>query len=218
VLTKIRGLRIASVLFLLTLVLAACDSKQNAAPRELKIENEVISNTTDANKKAVVNEFLETKKVAVIALAKEFGGFFPGNFTLDSSETKTLDGGVTVPTLKYEGHSLHLDHMAADKFTAQHSAVATIFVRSGNEFVRILTSVKKEDGSRAFGTALDHKHPAYIAATAGNGYYNGTATLFGMIYMTDYSPITDKTGNIIGLMFVGTDITADLIPLKAKLS
>jgi hypothetical protein len=32
--------------------------------------------------------------------------------------------------------------------------VATLFVRSGEDFVRISTSLTKQDGSRAIGTAL----------------------------------------------------------------
>ena len=50
-----------------------------------------------------------------------------------------------------------------DEFTREtgEKSVATIFARQDDEFIRISTSLKKEDGSRAMGTRLDHKHPAY---------------------------------------------------------
>ena len=38
-----------------------------------------------------------------------------------------------------------------------------ILVRQGEDFVRIATSLKKEDGSRAIGTTLGRDHPAFAA-------------------------------------------------------
>ena len=36
-----------------------------------------------------------------------------------------------------------------------HGGLATLFVKSGELYVRVATTVKKEDGTSAVGTALD---------------------------------------------------------------
>jgi methyl-accepting chemotaxis protein-2 (aspartate sensor receptor) len=72
--------------------------------------------------------------------------------------------------------------------------VATIFAANGDEFVRVTTSLKKENGERAVGTQLDHAHPSYPLLRAGGNNYIGLATLFGKQYITEYDPIKDSSG------------------------
>ena len=78
---------------------------------------------------------------------------------LDTATTKV--GERLVPQLRLGGKPLNLDFGLVDAFTKETGGVATVFVRDGDDFVRITTSVKKEDGSRAVGTVLDRNHPAY---------------------------------------------------------
>ncbi len=47
--------------------------------------------------------------------------------------------------------------------------------------------------------------------------YIGLATLFGKQYITEYDPIKDSSGAVIGVLYVGVDISADLAALKAKI-
>jgi hypothetical protein len=49
------------------------------------------------------------------------------------------------------------------KNTALMSGTATLFVRSGDDFVRVSTNVKLDDGARAVGTMLDPKGKAIVA-------------------------------------------------------
>jgi hypothetical protein len=72
------------------------------------------------------------------------------------------------------------------------------------------------DGDRATGSLLSHTHPAYQAALAGDTYI-GTARLFESIYMTEYQPIKDRVGNVIGIQFVGKDIMSDVVLLRRRL-
>lgn len=72
----------------------------------------------------------------------------------------------------------------------------------GDDYYRISTSLKKEDGSRAIGTALGKQHPAYATINEGQPFI-GKATLFGKSYMTKYAPIKDGKGQVIGILFVG---------------
>ncbi len=101
-----------------------------------------------------------------------------------------------------------------DKFTSMTGgSVATIFEKKGDDFLRIATSLKKEDGTRAVGTTLDRAHPAYPLLLKGETY-TGKATLFGKDYMTKYVPVKDASGNVVGVYFIGFDITKQLKTLK----
>jgi methyl-accepting chemotaxis protein len=53
---------------------------------------------------------------------------------------------------------------------------------------------------------LDRTHPAYKLVLAGQTY-TGRAVLFGKPYMTHYEPIKSKDGKVVGILFVGSDIT-----------
>lgn len=94
-----------------------------------------------------------------------------------------------------------------DRFTAiTGGSVATIFKREGEDFLKVATSLKKEDGTRAVGTTLDRNHPAYQGLLRGETYV-GKATLFGKEYMTKYVPVKDSSGAVVGVFFIGFDIT-----------
>ena len=87
-----------------------------------------------------------------------FAGTVPAPYALDggalSSAGVALDGNVD----------------AVDRFAAMTGGTATVFALRGDEFVRVTTSVKKEDGTRAVGTALAREHPAHAALTDGRPY------------------------------------------------
>ena len=103
------------------------------------------------------------------------------------------------------------DNEVCDRFTSiTDGSVATIFEKKGEDFLRIATSLKKEDGTRAVGTTLDRNHPAYPLLLKGETYI-GKATLFGKDYMTKYVPVKDGSGNVIGVYFIGYDITNNMI-------
>jgi len=84
----------------------------------------------------------------------------------------------------------------------KHHGAATLFVKSGEQYVRAATTVKKEDGTNAVGTALDAKSPALAKLNSGEAYY-GEATVFGKTYDAGYEPIKDASGAVIGAYFVG---------------
>jgi methyl-accepting chemotaxis protein len=109
------------------------------------------------------------------------------------------------------------DNEVCDRFTAMTGGlVATIFEKKGEDFLRIATSLKKEDGSRAVGTTLDRNHPAYQFLLKGETYI-GKATLFGKDYMTKYVPVKDGSGNVIGAYFIGYDITNNMKNFKERI-
>jgi hypothetical protein len=89
-----------------------------------------------------------------------------------------------------------------DEVQKEMKGTATIFVKSGDEFVRVATNVKKDDGSRAIGTILDPKGNAFAAIAKGESYF-GDANILGKPYVTGYEPIRDASNKIIGVYYVG---------------
>ncbi|HET6719045.1 MAG TPA: Cache 3/Cache 2 fusion domain-containing protein, partial [Rhodocyclaceae bacterium] len=137
--------------------------------------------------------------------AHSFTTALAGNYTLENS------GG---PVLKRDGVVLNGSSREVDAFSnSGQGNVATLFARDGDDFVRVATSLKKQDGNRAVGTMLGKAHPAYTNLIAGKPFV-GKATLFGRHYMTSYDPIRDASGRVIGIHFVGIDIMNSLDSVK----
>ena len=93
-----------------------------------------------------------------------------------------------------------------DDFSQQHvdnGVVATLFVRQGDDFARISTSLRDQQGQRVVGSWLGAHHPAHAALLAGRPYL-GRARLFGRDYVNSYQPVLDQGGSVIAVLFVGS--------------
>jgi hypothetical protein len=110
--------------------------------------------------------------------------------------------GKTLPALHFGPTKMNNNFMLVDEVQKEAGGTATIFVKSGDEFVRVATNVKKDDGSRAIGTILDPKGKAIAAIAKGESYF-GEADILGKPYVTGYEPIRDASNNVIGIYYVG---------------
>ena len=164
---------------------------------------------------STVELFNKTVSSQAVSFGRIFRAGLPGDFALDEATVVDI-GGRQVPTLSVAGQALNLDFSAPDAFTERTGGNATIFAASGEDFVRVSTSVKKENGERAVGTALDKASPAYPALRAGRNYV-GLTTLFGKQFITQYEPVRDASGKVVGALYVGVDITADVATLKERI-
>jgi methyl-accepting chemotaxis protein len=144
-----------------------------------------------------------------------FASFLPTDFTLDEAQKVDI-GGMATPTFKAGDKPMNLDFSIPDQFLERSGAIATVFARTGDDFVRVTTSLKKQDGERAIGTLLDRKGPAYAPMLAGKRFI-GMASLFGKQYITEYKPVTDPSGRVIGALFVGVDITSEIATLQQNI-
>lgn len=149
----------------------------------------------------------------VSTYAKVFKKSLDGAFTMHPDQLVDV-AGKKVPVLNLGSTVVNLDFAIPDEFTALTGGYATIFVRNGDDFVRITTSHKKEDGTRAIGTSLDHAHPAY-QLLLNKETYAGSASLFGGQYMTHYQPILDSSNKVIGALYVGINFTDSMRLLGA---
>ena len=155
-----------------------------------------------AQVRTLVQTFDETAQEQAKRDFSLFKANFPGQFSV--AEAPGADGKPEA-VLSFQGAPVNGDFEVVDRFSKDSmGAVATIFARTGDDFIRGTTSLKKQDGERAYKTLLDRKHPAYALMNEGKTYI-GRASLFGREYMTVYEPI--REGNrTIGILFIGSDM------------
>lgn len=152
-----------------------------------------------------LNTFHSTLRESTQRLSGLFEKRFGAGLSVRGEQPVAV-AGVQTPSLFLVSDLLNNDFGEVDEFKDTSGGVATVFVRSGEDFIRISTSLTKQDGSRAIGTALDHQHPAYQRLLAGQSYV-GRAVLFDRSYMTQYTPVRDAAGKVIAVLFVGFDYT-----------
>ncbi|MBR9726720.1 methyl-accepting chemotaxis protein [Shewanella intestini] len=136
--------------------------------------------------------------------ANILGLMYPNQFHIADKMVKVL--GVSSPALFHEHEEVNGQVSKVDRFSKLTHGSATIFVREGDDFVRISTSLRKPNGQRAIGTKLGTSHPAYQKIINGQEY-EGYAKLFGKDYMSVYRPIFNSNKRVIGIMFIGFDIS-----------
>ena len=106
------------------------------------------------------------------------------------------------------GNSLKYQYDIIDQISSDLSIVATIFVKDGNDYRRITTSITDSSGKRAVDTFLGSGSPAFPSIQSGESY-TGKAVIFGGNYVTEYNPIFQPgTKNVIGITFVGIDMAS----------
>lgn len=181
-----------------------------------KIEERSMADLRRTNQQVVdmMDAYASVLERSAEMLGAQFAATLPKRLVLDSAHLVATAGG-DFPTLRGD-YVLNNNASSVDAFSATTGAVATIFVRKGDDFVRIATSLKKENGERAVGTPLGSRHPAFSLASAGMPY-TGRATLFGREFMTRYLPLKDESGHVIGIAFIGIDFTESLAVLKKKI-
>jgi hypothetical protein len=112
-------------------------------------------------------------------------------------------GGKDAPALYFGSTKLNSNFEIVDAIGREDGKgmTATLFVKGGEEYIRVSTSVPKPDGSgRAIGTVL--AGPALEAIKQGKAYY-GDVPILGVPYTTGYEPIKDSSGNMLGVYYVG---------------
>ena len=153
--------------------------------------------------------------------AQKLYNVFEGSFKeVALIEDEYVDiNGIKTPMLADSGEVLNKYFKNVDHFTKVTGATATVFAYDKNkkDFVRISTSLRKEDGTRAMGTYLTKKSPAFKPIMAKKEYV-GTAHLFGKDYITVYKPLLDDAKNIIGILYIGYNFSEGLQALKNDVS
>jgi Cache 3/Cache 2 fusion domain len=116
---------------------------------------------------------------------------------------KDAVGGKDAPALYFGSTKMNNNFSVVDAVAKEggERMTATLFVKGGDEYIRVATNVPKSDGSgRAVGTTLTG--PALESIKTGKAYY-GEVPVLGTPYVSGYEPIKDASGAIIGIYFVG---------------
>lgn len=110
-------------------------------------------------------------------------------------------GDKDVPGLYFGERKINNNYDVVDAVRKAHSATATVFVKSGDEFVRVSTNVLTPEGKRGVGTQLA-RNAAYDALSKGQQFC-GVIDVLGTAFDACYNPIKDGGGKIIGASYVG---------------
>ena len=110
--------------------------------------------------------------------------------------------GRDAPALYFGSTKMNNNFSLVDAVAEEggRGTAATVFVKSGDDYIRIATNVSTRIGRRGLGTILTGA--ALKSIKAGNAYY-GKTSILGTPYVSGYEPIKDASGTTIGVYFVG---------------
>ncbi len=114
-----------------------------------------------------------------------------------------IDGKMTLVAQDGSKYVVNDNFEIVDRVQALVGGAATVFQVYDDHAVRIATNVKNEEGGRAVGTWLTQD--VFDYSVVGGRTFYGSRDLFGIQYVTAYEPIKDRYGNVIGILFVGTE-------------
>lgn len=121
-----------------------------------------------------------------------------GAVKIDGTDTVA---GKTVPAIFFGARKINNNFDVVDAIRKTHTATATIFVKDGEEFVRVSTNVLTPEGKRGIGTQLA-RNAAYAAVSTGQQYC-GPIDVLGTAFDACYNPIKDASGSIVGVSYIG---------------
>lgn len=110
-------------------------------------------------------------------------------------------GDKQVPALFFGPRKINGNYDVVDEIKKSTGATATIFVKDGEEFVRVSTNVLTPEGKRGVGTQLA-RNKAYDAVSKGQEYC-GDIDVLGTAYAACYRPVKDGGGKVIGASYIG---------------
>ncbi len=110
-------------------------------------------------------------------------------------------GDKTVGAIFFGARKINNNYDVVDEIKKTTGASATVFVKDGDEFIRVSTNVLTPEGKRGVGTPLA-RAKAYEAVSKGDKYC-GQVDVLGTPFDACYHPIKDGGGKVIGLTYVG---------------
>src|SRR6476620_7316590 len=106
----------------------------------------------------------------IVAILACFIILLPSLGSAQSAKVKTAMADLKAMTAdlgtpKLQGSNLYFGNDQADQsiveaLVTKDGGAASLFVKRGDQYVRVATTLKKDDGSSAVGTTMDAKNPA----------------------------------------------------------
>ena len=110
-------------------------------------------------------------------------------------------GDKTVAAIYFGARKINNNYDVVDEIKKSTGATATVFVKEGDEFVRVSTNVLTPEGKRGVGTPLA-RAKAYESVSKGESFC-GQVDVLGTPFDACYNPIKDGSGKVIGVTYVG---------------
>ncbi len=142
------------------------------------------------------------------------GRFTSGNqmISIEAKNQETNEvSQVQLKKVDINGMGLYNNERTLDKVTELTGSVASILQRIPQGYVRIATTIKQKDGTRAINTYIPNDSPVAKALDNGEVYY-GRAIVLGEWYLTAYKPYKLSDGTVV-VLFTG-NIEKDMASLK----
>ena len=180
------------------------------------IENRRITTGVNTETQQKVQEIIQILSVSDTLLMEQTHGAMRLLIERGNAQgAATLGAAVqvkdkSVPDLLLGGKAQANHFDLVDGVVKVVGGTATLFVKQGEDFVRVSTNVKR-DNERAIGTVLDPKGKAIAAIRQGKAFY-GQVDILGNPFLTGYEPIRNAQGEVIGIWYVGYKV--DMAVLK----
>jgi diguanylate cyclase (GGDEF)-like protein/PAS domain S-box-containing protein len=110
--------------------------------------------------------------------------------------------GKSLPSLMFGETQLTNNFNLVDSVSDLAGGTATLFVKSGDDFIRVTTNVLLANGERAVGTQLNKNGKAIVALRAGQEFH-GVVDILGEPYITRYAPMFNENSDVMGAYYVG---------------
>jgi hypothetical protein len=109
--------------------------------------------------------------------------------------------GKDVPAIFFGSRKINNNYDVVDEIKKSTGATATVFVKQGDDFVRVSTNVLTPEGKRGVGTTLA-RAKAYESVKGGQQFC-GQVDVLGTPFDACYNPIKDASGAVIGVTYIG---------------
>ena len=118
-------------------------------------------------------------------------------------------GGKDAPALYFGSTKMNNNNALVDAVAREGGIemAATLFVKSGDEYISVATTFPNRDGDgRALGTGFHSPGPGPRFIKAGKPW-SGPTVVFARHFSVSYEPIKDASGEMIGAYFVGEELS-----------
>ena len=156
---------------------------------------DIRSEKTKENQKHL-EEILKARIVEAEKVLKEFGAhFLPTGNIVNISGYKVQE--LQLGELLVTGSS-----QVVDAISKRTNTSVTIFQPIENALIRVSTTVRNFDDTRAIGTIVSSENEVYDTVMKKEEYY-GRTFVVNRWYVAAYKPILDETGFILGILYLG---------------
>jgi len=194
---------VATIVAIFAVVLAVISGFQSASQTQINIDSDIFKQKTHIIDVLDTTDSIMADRVQnSMRLLKKMGSEL-GQPRIDGT---VLVNGVTASNVYLGSAGQGNNFELVDGLTEVMDGTATIFSKTGPDYIRIATNVIKNK-KRAIGTKLSSTGKAIVNINNGKSYF-GQVDILGNPYLTGYAPMLDSSGETIGIWYVG--YSADL--------